>query len=50
MQIKLPDTLKKWVYYDEKSFSYKLKHNAPEDIMEKFKKYKNQSLDRYKIK
>lgn len=49
MQIVLPDELKEWCYYDIKKFSYQLKKNAPEDIVKKFKKYKDRSLERYNI-
>ena len=50
MQIVLPKELEGWCYYDIKSFTYKLKVNAPKGIKEKFDKYKEVELERYNIK
>lgn len=49
MQIVLPNELKEWCYYDIKKFSWQLKDNAPKEIVKKFQKYKEISLERYKI-
>lgn len=49
MQIVLPKELEKWCYYDIKTFSWRLKNNAPQDIVEKFEKHKEKGLERYKI-
>ncbi len=49
MQIVLPKDLEEWCYYDIKSFSWKLKDNAPKEIKERFKKYKEMDLERYNI-
>lgn len=49
MQIVLPKELEQWCYYDIKSFSWKLKEKAPKEIKEKFEKYKEISLERYKL-
>ena len=49
MQIVLPDELKEWCYYDIKSFSWQIKKDAPKEIIKKFEKHKEKSLERYKI-
>lgn len=50
MQIALPNELKKWCYYDVKIFSWRLKKDAPKEIIEKFHKHEERSLKRYNMK
>lgn len=49
MKIALPDELKQWVHYNIKKFKYELKENTPQEIKEKFQKYEEKDLERYKI-
>ncbi len=48
MQVKPDFDIDKWCFYNKENFKLELKENAPNEVKEKFDRWKERYLDRYK--